>query len=703
MKRMFLSGAKLGSHLLRHLKAVSFVLLLVACLSASTLSAQTYNDLVTYPGRPNYGALKFSSPQAWYSYLMLWQHQRDDQRSEELAQAFASKADMQAYIAQVRRKMRQLAGDFPERGDLHSQITGTVDGDGFRVEKVIFVSRPHHYVTAHLYLPTGGKARKFPACVEMCGHSLQGKGSGSGTAVQMARNGIAVLVVDPIGQGEMQQLIDATGRNLTRGVTTEHTLLAPAYSLLGSSLEAQIFWDNSRAVDYLCSRKDIDPKHIGCYGFSGGGTEASYLSALDDRIQAVSVGLFFSDRTRTLETQGPSDGCQWMAGEGALGINHSDMALCMAPRPFQVLDGLFDFVDHYGALKGMKEVQRAYDVLGASDHVEQYYYADGHACPPDAMEHLVGWMKRWLAGDTSMPHIDEVHFRGKDMLCTTSGQVNREFADAENTMKDAARRYDELSERREAFCTQPIGEIRRGMCQLLGLNESILTQVPLPATLPGSPLAKTVVPTGRTHGRDFEEYRFQLNREGEMPVAVVVRIPDDATTDSPIELHLHEQGKAWFLGDLDKLDMTSNGNIIIAADVRGVGEMEDPYIYNLTKYWNREWRCAVLSLHEGRPLLGQRVVDVLTLNDFCTHHPLLSGHPLHVVGDGLFGPVLMHAAVLDERIGKVTLTRTLKTWKDYLEQPLQHDMMTNVIPGVLQYYDLPDLVKLSGGRVKIVD
>ena len=270
-------------------------------LFSTSLFAQAYNDLVTYPGRPNYGALKFSCPQSWFNYLMLWQHQRDDQRGEELQQAYASKADMEAYIASVRQKMRQLAGNFPERGDLHSRVVGTVEGDGFVVEKIVFESHPHHYVTAHLYLPVGSKAKKFPACVEMCGHGLQGKGNGSGTAVQMARNGIAVLVVDPIGQGEMQQLIDGTGRNLTRGVTTEHTLLAPAYNLLGTSLEAQIFWDNSRAVDYLCSRKDIDAKNIGCYGFSGGGTEASYLLALDDRIQAASVGLFFSDRTRTLE------------------------------------------------------------------------------------------------------------------------------------------------------------------------------------------------------------------------------------------------------------------------------------------------------------------------------------------------------------------------------------------------------------------
>ena len=681
----------------------AILLSLAIGLFSTSLFAQAYIDLVTYPGRPNYGALKFSSPQSWFNYLMLWQHQRDDQRGEELQQAYASKADMEAYIASVRQKMRQLAGNFPERGDLHSRVVGTVEGDGFVVEKIVFESHPHHYVTAHLYLPVGNKSKKFPACVEMCGHGLQGKGNGSGTAVQMARNGIAVLVVDPIGQGEMQQLIDGTGRNQTRGVTTEHTLLAPAYNLLGTSLEAQIFWDNSRAVDYLCSRKDIDAKNIGCYGFSGGGTEASYLLALDDRIQAASVGLFFSDRTRTLELQGPSDGCQWIPGEGALGINHADMALCMAPRPFQVLDGLFDFVDHYGALKGMKEVQQAYDVLGASERVEQYYAADGHACPPDAMEHLVGWMKRWLCGDATLPHIDEVSFRGKDMLCTSAGQVNLEFADAESTMQYAVRRYDELAKQRETFCAQPIEEIRKQMCSLLGLDECILSQEPLPATLPGSTLAKSVVPSGRTHGRDFEEYRFQLNCEGEMPVAVVVRIPNSATAESPIELHLHERGKAWYLGDMEKLDMTSNGNVIVAADVRGVGEMEDPYIYNLTKYWNREWRSAVVALHGGRPLVGQRVVDVLTLVDFCSSNPLLSGRPLHVVGDGLFGPVLMHATVLDPRIQKVTLTHTLKSWKEYLSNPLQRDMQSNVIQGVLQYYDLPDLVRLAEGRVRVVD
>lgn len=685
----------------RKLSAALATIVLGASLLTTNASAQAYNDLPIYPGRPNHGALKFSQSSAWFSYLMLNQHLRDDQRDAELRQALTSKQAMQSYIQSVQQKMQQLAGDFPARTNTEGRVVGTVEGPGFKVEKIIFKSRPGHYVTAHLYLPAEGK--KHPVCIEMCGHGLNGKGSGSGTAIQMARNGIAVLVTDPIGQGEMQQLIDENGKNKTRGVTTAHTLLAPMYNLLGSSLEAQMYWDNSRAIDYLSTRKDIDRKKVGCYGFSGGGTEASYLLALDSRIQAAAVGLFFSDRTRTLEIQGPSDGCQWIPGEGAMGINHADMALCMAPRPFLVLDGLFDFVDHYGALKGMNELQQAYAVLGASEKVDQYYCADGHACPPDAMEHLVGWMKRWLQQSNEQPKIETVQWRGQDMLCTQKGQVNLEFADAQNSMQDALAQYDALAQKRQTFVSQPLEKVQQGICEMLGLDASVLSQQPLPQTLPGSALAQAVVPSGRTHGKDYEEYRFQLNREGEMPVAVVVRIPDAATPQSPIELHLCEQGKAWFLNDMDKQDMTTNGNIIIAADVRGVGEMEDPYIYNLTKYWNREWRCAVVALHEGRSLVAQRVVDMHTLLDFCSNNELLKGHPIHAVGDGLYGPVLMHSAVLDSRLEKVVLTHTLKTWKDYLQNPMQHDMYTNVVQGVLQSYDLPDLVALSKGRVKIVD
>ena len=92
-----------------------------------------------------------------------------------------------------------------------------------------------------------------------------------------------------------------------------------------------------------------------------------------------------------------------------------------------------------------------------------------------------------------------------------------------------------------------------------------------------------------------------------------------------------------------------------------------------------------------------------TLLNFCTQNESLKNHRIEVVADGLYGPVILHAAVLDDRISRATLTRCIKTWRDYLLQPMQYDMLRNIVPGALHYYDLPDLLKLAEGRVRITD
>jgi hypothetical protein len=63
------------------------------------------------------------------------------------------------------------------------------------------------------------------------------------------------------------------------------------------------------------------------------------------------------------------------------------------------------------------------------------------------------------------------------------------------------------------------------------------------------------------------------------------------------------------------------------------------------------------------------------------------------VGIGAAGPIVLHAALLDEHglIKQVTLERSLISWADVIERGISRDQMGNVVPGVLQSYDLPDL------------
>ena len=110
--------------------------------------------------------------------------------------------------------------------------------------------------------------------------------------------------------------MDKNSKSLTRGATTEHTLLNSGANLLGSSVATYEFWDNHCAIDYLCTRPDIDHSKIGVHGSSGGGNQTAYLIAFDDRIKVAAIGVYFTQRERMLEVYGPADGCQHMPYEG---------------------------------------------------------------------------------------------------------------------------------------------------------------------------------------------------------------------------------------------------------------------------------------------------------------------------------------------------------------------------------------------------
>ena len=63
----------------------------------------------------------------------------------------------------------------------------------------------------------------------------------------------------------------------------------------------------------------------------------------------------------------------------------------------------------------------------------------------------------------------------------------------------------------------------------------------------------------------------------------------------------------------------------------------------------------------------------------------------------------MHAAVLDDRISQVIIRRSIKSYQEFMTSPLQKDMFSNMIYGVLRYYDLPDLVAFGKGRIRYDD
>src|SRR5688572_12724241 len=144
------------------------------------------------------------------NYLLFEAGKHFDARRQTIA-GLKSPADLQRRQETLRAKFLEALGGFPEKTPLNARVVGQLRGDGFRVEKVIYESRPNHHVTAALYLPDG--PGPFPGVLMPMGHSVNGKAAeyAQRGCILLAKNGLAALCYDPIGQGGRRQLLDRQG------------------------------------------------------------------------------------------------------------------------------------------------------------------------------------------------------------------------------------------------------------------------------------------------------------------------------------------------------------------------------------------------------------------------------------------------------------------------------------------------------------
>src|SRR5690606_37473182 len=143
---------------------------------------------------------------------------------------------------------------------LNPVITGVVEKEGIRMEKIYFESLPGFYVTSALYLPIGKKG-KLPVILYCSGHSPSGFRSRSyqPDILNFVKKGFAVFAFDPIGQGERRQYL-ADEAHKSFGPNQEHSYPGSQLLLAGMSPAYYFIWDGIRAIDYLYTRPEADTK-----------------------------------------------------------------------------------------------------------------------------------------------------------------------------------------------------------------------------------------------------------------------------------------------------------------------------------------------------------------------------------------------------------------------------------------------------------
>lgn len=596
--------------------------------------------------------------------------------------------------AALRARIMEMIGPFPERMPLNPRRVGQVEREGYTIEKVLFESRPGFYVTANFYLPAARSGR-VPGILFPCGHSSNGKAEGryQQACQGLVKKGYAVFIYDPLGQGERSQYVDrTTGENTLAVGTTQHCYDGIRLELIGYNLANFRIWDGIRALDYLCSRPEVDPARIGVTGNSGGGTLTTYIAALDDRVRAAVPGCYITTFRHRFLSRVPADPEQNFVPTVKYGIDHVDLLSLRAPDPVMVASAARDFFPIEGARETYRLLREIYRKLGVEERVGMVEADEPHGFSRPLREGMYGWFNRWLGqpGEAAEPPVEiepdevlQVTPRGQVLLDLGGVTVHEQT----QALTEAVRPTLPALSTAEAV-REYQARLRTALREILGWEGN---------KGPVAPLHPRTV--GQLEGDGYVIEKVVFESEPGLPIPALLFRPREGITGQAV-VSVAEFGKATeAAADGPVAALARSGNLVLSIDVRGVGETrsavgrEDYY-----QICGTETDLNFISWMIGRPLLGMRVWDVLSAANYLRARPEAAGRPLRVRGEGLGGLLALFAAALEESIAEVETQAMLVSYQALLETPVPRFHPNAYLPRLLRSFDLPEVAAAVAPR-----
>lgn len=581
-------------------------------------------------------------------------------------------------------QLRALYGldRLPARTPLKARVSDGFRLDGCRVERVIFESRPQLFVTANLYFPEHFTNR-LPAVLHVCGHAANGKAAYQDTSVGLARRGMAVLAIDPAGQGERDEYVDrATGKRTVARACRAHGAAGDPMYLTGSNFGHYRLWDCMRALDYLQSRPELDPTRIGVTGRSGGGWESLWLAALDRRVSAVNSNCYLTTLRRRVEARhedAEPDPEQDPFGILARGLDLADVILACLPHcAVSVGATIFDFFPIDGALACYREAKGLFKIAGATERLAIEVADAGHANTPAMQRQCFSWLSRWLrSDDRSTPALLRAPERVPDAqtFCTPTGIVLSSLGGT-STSQLHAERARELALARKA---RPLTmrQLTAALRRLLRLEEI------------GGALEVKRGASTRLAQSTVSRIAFDGERNLELGGQLWEPAQRASSSRKPAVLYLAEKAADYApLKNLDCKKFAAAGNLVLDFDPRGMEAADDVWL-DFVPLLETNLNSDAFLL--GKPLLGLRVADVLRAVDVLCARPDVDARKIRVYGEGYGALLALFAGAIDPRITAVTERRGLWSYASLCFHREYAWPVSVMLPSALVHFDLPEL------------
>ncbi len=305
---------------------------------------------------------------------------------------------------EVRQRVIASLGDLPPRpAPQQARIVSRELRRGYVLERIAIPNGVDGEVSALLLTPEAQEG-KAPAILWL--HSStpdknqiitpNTNGGPESLGEVLVRAGYVVLAPDAYWHG------DRVGQGPAGSLETlreEQESLHKLNLWLGRTLWGMFVRDDQIALDYLCSRPEVDATRIGATGMSMGSTRAWWLAAVDERVTAI-VAMACLTRYQNLIRHGQlrAHGLYYFTNGLLKHFDTEGVLSLIAPRPFLALTGELDSGSPADGIRDLEaRVTPVYGAMGAADRFRNVLYPEvPHTVTPTMRAEMLAWFARWL-------------------------------------------------------------------------------------------------------------------------------------------------------------------------------------------------------------------------------------------------------------------------------------------------------------------
>ena len=512
---------------------------------------------------------------------------------------------------------------------LRVTITGSIQKDGYRIEKLYFESLPGLYVRANLYIPDRITSPR-PAILYVSGHTPDQKFTYQAHPAKFAKLGFVCLLTETIQFGEVRGEHWGPVRNgwfnwYSRG-----------YNPGGVEL-----WNAMRAIDVLCARKEVDSTRIGVTGISGGGSQSWYIAAADPRIKAAAPVCGAGTLKDHLLHRTIDGHCDCMMPNNIYLQDYKDIGALIAPRPLLIAQSDQDGMYRIEAVKELAEqVKTIYKLYKKENSLKIVTTPGPHSYHRISRQQVFAFFLE--------------HLMNKNITPEEAGDIDTSAADRSSPEElkiyvNGMPAEDRTTTIQHSFIPRagfPSVQSKKTWDSLKVAIVQFLREKTFRAFPKDSIAFDPKVEFTSMSSEHEGNIIYSLNTEDSWRLKVDLQWRNDPRIRRPLIVVLRNYDEERWASEEYASNLDTANNIAF-VELRGIGETGwEPSL---------QWHLRRAAAWTGRTIASMQVYDLMRFLVFLRSLPNVSPDQIAIAAQREMGAVALYAALLDGRCSRVFL------------------------------------------------